>query len=230
MEERSSRPGRLSARAVGALAAGGIVAAAIAILVVLRPFDIDPSRVMERPEIFLGFIVVATGLGWWAGRIASSRGSLRAIGVGAAFGASLWPAFVVLAILVSTIDAVLRGTAGPLQGLGVAIVWGLYGTIVLSIISVVTVPMGSSGECSPWSSLDGCRRDQDDGEAVECSWARSQSSRSSAEHRRRSPHNRPPRRVGRWAPAPWSTPPSRPLETCSRSRPRQTRTSQGPSC
>ena len=127
---------------VGALGAGGIVAGAITVLAVIRPLGNDPSWLTERPEIILGMVVVATGLGWWAGRIVSSRGWLRSIGIGAAVGASLWPAFVVLAILVSTIDAVLRGTAGPLDGLGVAIVWGIYGTIVLVMISVVTVPIG----------------------------------------------------------------------------------------
>ena len=142
MDQLPWRTRRLSARAVGALAASGIMAVAVAILALVRPFEIDLSRVAEQPEIVLGFIVVATGLGWWAGRIASSRGWLRAIGIGAVVGASLWPAFVVLAILVSTIDAALRGTAGPLEGLGVAIVWGIYGTIVLSIISVVMVPIG----------------------------------------------------------------------------------------
>jgi hypothetical protein len=142
MERRSSRTGRISARGVGALAAGGLVSGAIAFVAVIHPFGIDLSKVMERPEIVLGFIVVAAGLGWWAGRIAASRGWLRSIGVGAVVGASIWPAFVVLAILVSTIDAVLRGTAGPLDGLGVAIAWGLYGTIVLCVISVVAVPIG----------------------------------------------------------------------------------------
>src|SRR4029079_3155565 len=99
MERLSSRTGPISARAIGALAAGGLVSGAIAFVAVIHPFGIDLSKVMERPDIVLGFIVVSAGLGWWAGRIAASRGWLRSIGIGAILGASLWPAFVVLAIL-----------------------------------------------------------------------------------------------------------------------------------
>ena len=133
---------RLSARLAGGLVATAIVLV-LAAVVLVRPFGFEATAALEQPELVAGGLLIAGGLGWGVGRAASSGGWLRSVGVGALLGLALWPVFVLLAILVSVVDAVIRGAAGPFDGVGAGLVWGLYGMVVIGLfVSVVTVPLG----------------------------------------------------------------------------------------
>lgn len=136
----TSRSRSLSARVVGAAVAAAI---GLGVAAVLLHESFGGGRALERPELVVAALVVLVGLGWGAGGAASRGGWRRAAGVGVLVGLAVVPAFTLVAVLTSVVDAVIRGAAGPLDGLAAGLVWGLFGLAFVGVIlAAITVPLG----------------------------------------------------------------------------------------
>ena len=134
---------RISVRWISALVMGFLLAAAWYLVATVRPFDFDTGSFQERPQWLLWAFLVTCLLAWWAGQGVVRASWPGAIVRGAALGVIWWPVIVGVLYVAATVDAVVRGSADPFRGAGVAVVWALYAMVVIGLFcAVVAVPIG----------------------------------------------------------------------------------------
>jgi hypothetical protein len=129
-------------RVVGASVGVLILGAVLAALIVVRPFDIDPGPLLERPE-GLVFVLLLTGIvGWWAGPSAASSGFAHAGAVGVGAGIAWVLLAVPVAVVAAFVDSFARGSASAVD-LGPTLVWGVYALVLVTLIwSAMAAPIG----------------------------------------------------------------------------------------
>ena len=133
----------ISVRWIGTFAMGLLLTIAWAVVSTFRPFGFDTGTLLEQPHLVIGAFLITCLLAWWAGQVVASGGWPRAVGVGAGLGLVWWPVMVGVLVVAATVDAVARGSTDPFSGAGVAVIWALYGIVVIGLFcAAVAVPIG----------------------------------------------------------------------------------------
>jgi hypothetical protein len=140
---------------------------AVAFLIVVEPFDLEASRLEERPDVLLAVVALSGIVGWWAGPTATRTGWWRAAVVGGLAGIAWGWLGIFMSLVASLVDNLVRGvaepfgTAGPIAwwyvlvlgsvyvaaiGGPLGVIWGL---VTRALAPAGGFPVASSGHTAP---------------------------------------------------------------------------------